>query len=110
MTRAEAEARCEMLEFLSDLIALYYTRHATGGSLHIVLDDGNLDDDAIARCLKSTQETRDYEGEAIAKCLLELSLDERKAMYEHRYFVDGVTQGWGSGIVQNLVWGLARDA
>lgn len=104
VTQAEVKAHCERLEFISELIAYYYTYEGVGGALHIVLDDGNLEDDPIHWCIKYAQEHKDYLAIAIGKYLLDLELWEREAMYEHRCALDsGLTQGWGSGEVTAMV-------
>jgi hypothetical protein len=48
-----------------------------GGSLHIVLCDGNVGDDSVGFCLKWAVERGDVEGAALAKILLTMSLTQR---------------------------------
>lgn len=71
--------------------------------MHNVLDDGNLDDNSVSWCLEHAQENGDHEGEAIAKRLLELSENEREAMYESQYVHNGVSAGWGSYLAVELI-------
>ena len=39
-------------EELSEIIAQIYTKHPTGGAMHIVLDDGNTEDNHIDFCIR----------------------------------------------------------
>lgn len=55
--------------------------NVSGGSLHIVLSDENLNDGCVRFCLQYAEEAQDWVGVALAKCLLELNEDERKQVY-----------------------------
>ena len=44
---------------IQNLIDAIYDQHPSGGPLHIVLDDGNIDDDSINWCLNNTIENCD---------------------------------------------------
>lgn len=56
-----------------------------GGSLHIVLDDGNIEDDHILFCQEGAKEREDILGEKIAESLLKLSMRDRQWIYEENY-------------------------
>ena len=51
----------------------YYAKHPAWGSLHIVLDDGNVRDDSVYFCIKWAIDHEDPEGEALARILLQMS-------------------------------------
>jgi hypothetical protein len=50
----------------------------TGGSLHIVLDDGNVDDRSVWFCYGYAAALNDEPGVAIARALIPLTEDERR--------------------------------
>lgn len=58
------------LEMLDSVIDAYCQRNSTGGSLHIVLDDGNWNRMSIEFCLEYARDRDDPIGEAISKLLL----------------------------------------
>lgn len=67
----------------------YYNKpgnpHVGGGSLHIVLDDGNITNNDILFCIKWAKERNDQDGVALGEYLLTLSKTQRKklvAQYE----------------------------
>lgn len=53
-----------------------------GGSLHIVLDDGNLETCHVQFCLDHAEEHGDEKGVKLAKALLELTEDQRDTIYQ----------------------------
>ena len=53
-----------------------------GGNLHIVLDDGNLEDDDIEFCLVICEANSDFLGYDICANLLHIPYDERKVIYD----------------------------
>lgn len=57
----------------------YYRQPDNGawGSLHIVLDDGNVQDDHVAYCVSWAEERSDTEGAALARILLTMSKSQR---------------------------------
>jgi len=61
----------------------YYSKEGNecGGSLHIVLDDGNLEDDNIKFCINYAKENNDIDGIKIGELLLTLSMTQRNKMY-----------------------------
>ena len=60
----------------------YYERHHAGGSLHIALDDGNMEADNVLWCLKEADKQGDREGAELCLILLDMSIDERYELYE----------------------------
>ena len=63
------------------LVEAYYNDHPTGGSLHIVLDDGNLADHSIEFCRAYAIERGDVEGARLADALLLMTRTQRKRIY-----------------------------
>lgn len=63
----------EVLPFVRAL----YEVECTGGSLHIVLDDGNLADSHVRFCLDEARKIGDRFGEALASVLLRMSVTQR---------------------------------
>lgn len=63
------------------LVLEYCSRNLTGGSLHIVLDDGNIDDDDILFCREYAVEQDDESGVELADLLLQMSKTQRKKIY-----------------------------
>lgn len=61
----------------------YYVNHPGGGSLHIVLDDGNIQKEHVKWCLERAQAHGDEEGERLAKLLLEASETQRQKLWEN---------------------------
>jgi hypothetical protein len=52
-----------------------------GGTLHIVLDDGNIDDDSVRWVVKYAREQQDPLGVQLAETLLRLSMTQRETIY-----------------------------
>lgn len=59
----------------------YYEAHPAGGSLHIVLADGNIEADHVRFCVEYAQKEKDAEGEALAMELLCLTESQRQKIY-----------------------------
>lgn len=62
------------------MIRAYYDKpgNECGGSLHIVLDDGNIEDGCIVFCRDWARERGDVDGERLAEMLLQMSRTQRK--------------------------------
>ena len=56
--------------------------NGVGGSLHVVLDDGNLKDYHIQWCLNYALEKGDTQGMELAKALLRASWTQRTSLYK----------------------------
>jgi hypothetical protein len=78
----DAELRSGALVEVKALVELFYTfpNNGAGGSLHIVLDDGNTGRDSVEYCLTYAQREGDACGEALAKLLLALTEEERESL------------------------------
>jgi hypothetical protein len=59
--------------------------NGAGGSLHIVLDDGNLETCHVQFCLEWAEDRNDKPGVALAEFLLTLTEDERCEVYNSLY-------------------------
>lgn len=67
-----------------ELIEYYTTQidNPTGGSLHIVLDDGNLDDGDLFHCQEFAQKHKDDFGYFLATLLRYFTKEERTEMHK----------------------------
>ncbi len=59
------------------LFADYYSKNASWGSLHIVMDDGNVTDDNVRFCKEWARKENDKEGERLSDILLLMSKSQR---------------------------------
>ena len=62
------------------LVREYYEDNYAGGSLHIVLDDGNIRDSDLEFCLKEAELAGDERAIKIAKLMLQMSKTQRKKL------------------------------
>lgn len=53
----------------------------SGGNLHIVLSDGNIQTADVEFCREEARNARDHVGLALAELLLELTEEERQEVY-----------------------------
>lgn len=66
-----------------ELIQLYCLDEPCGGSLHIALADGNIDDGYIRWCMEEARKAGDHFGLALASLLLEITdEDERERVIQ----------------------------
>jgi hypothetical protein len=68
-------------EFIS-IVAEYYKSNPTGGSLHIVLDDGNLESSSIQWCAGYAYGLKDDVGNDIANLMRHMNIRQRKVVYD----------------------------
>ncbi len=68
---------------LLPLVQAYYEKpgNSSGGSLHIVLDDGNTEDHHVRWCLKFAESCGDDDGAKLASLLLQMSRTQRSKLY-----------------------------
>lgn len=59
-----------------------YRRHSGGGNLHIVLDDGNIENHNIQSCIDDAIKEKDKLSIEIEHLLLEMTETEREEFYE----------------------------
>lgn len=63
------------------LLNIYMERELGGGNLHIVLEDGNLEDNHIQYCIQSALDEMDGDGAVLGNWLLKLTPEEREDIY-----------------------------
>ena len=63
--------------YLESYINEYYNEHITGGCLHIVLDDGNYEDEHVKFCVDYAIKRHDLAAEEIARELLKMNVQHR---------------------------------
>lgn len=75
----------ELKPFLPQLIKFYYEDlgRLAGGSLHVALDDGNLDAEMIFHCQEFALKEGDSFGYFLATLMREFTEDELLEMYEN---------------------------
>lgn len=71
---------CHLIRFYYDDIS--GPGNLAGGNLHVVLDDGNLDDRFIFFCREQAEAEADWLGVYICDWLREIPLDERERLYD----------------------------
>lgn len=52
-----------------------------GGSLHLILSDGSVEESSVNVCLTHAKAENDYDGIRLAETLLKLSLSQRRKVY-----------------------------
>jgi len=65
------------------IVKAYYAKpnNGVGGSLHIVLDDGNVETSSVEFCKEYARQNNDLDGVALAELLLKMSYTQRKKLY-----------------------------
>lgn len=83
--------------YISCLYGLDDGNCCTGGLLHIVTDDGNLEDDHIKWCLNECNNHPEKEeseiGKLICNELLKLPMEQRRLVYESGWVVEAFCKG-----------------
>ena len=66
-----------------ELARKYYAKedNSCGGSLHIVLDDGNVEEESVCFCLKEAQTRSDSDGIDLCNALLTITESMRHELY-----------------------------
>lgn len=86
--------------YISCLYGLDDGNCCTGGLLHIVTDDGNLEDHHIKWCLDECSKHPECEeseiGKLICNELLKLPMEQRRLVYEPDWAVDAFCKGHDS--------------
>lgn len=61
------------------LVKVYYGKpgNSVGGNLHLVLEDGNVQDSHVRFCLERAKECGDEDGVKLAEVLLRMSKTQR---------------------------------
>lgn len=68
------------------LVRAYYAKdgNGAGGSLHVVLDDGNVEDHFVEFCMEEARKMGDVAGVALAELLLGMSKTQRRKLMATR--------------------------
>jgi hypothetical protein len=82
-------------------VRAYYNDHAAGGSLHIALDDGNLEDGNIQYCIDSANERGDDAGAALGRLLLEMTRTQRAKVYRMKWSAKSDVDIWARLVVRD---------
>lgn len=67
------------------LVRGYYSKNPVGGNLHVVLDDGNVDDSHVRFCIDQASAAGDTEGLRLGMLLLRMSRTQRKKLSRSKY-------------------------
>jgi hypothetical protein len=70
------DGRPTIPEVVDDFVR-YHDREPVWGSMHIVLDDDNVEDSSVQFCIDFAKEKGDVEGERLARILLTMSRTQR---------------------------------
>jgi hypothetical protein len=79
--QATAEGAVTPVEIVSQCTRAFYRCNPAGGVLHVVTDDGNLEDSHQRWCIKYAREDGDVFGEILGQLCVELSLEDREKVY-----------------------------
>lgn len=82
MGRNTSERKLTVPEVLP-VVRAYYAKpgNGAGGSLHLVLDDGNIGTSSVVFCREYALRNNDLDGVALAELLLKMSYTQRKKLY-----------------------------
>ena len=69
-----------------ELCEHYYETEPCGGNLHIVLDDGNLEDTHISWCAGNANGLQDHEGNDLANLMLMMTAKQREQVYNSNLY------------------------
>jgi hypothetical protein len=65
---------------VSEAVEQLYDANASGGCLHIVLDEGNVDDASVRWCIDYATRCGDSDAELLARVLLRMSKTQRRKL------------------------------
>jgi hypothetical protein len=79
--------------FICEFVKYYYDTlgNAAGGTLHIMLDDGNIEKDFIQSCRTFARKEGDSFGIFLCDLLELFSEDELEALYDNNWGMDRKT-------------------
>lgn len=78
-------------EFMT-LVDEYYDHEPCGGSLHVVLEDGNMELSSINWCAGYAAGVEDSEGSDIANLMLHMTWNQRRRV--------NTAMAWGRGVMK----------
>lgn len=98
------EEQVALINLIFALQDHYYDRmdFSTGGPLHIVLDDYNLEDSHILYCKKICEEIRDPFGMLLADALLKLPIELRESVMNNQWYFRKVTEDYVTKLHRRL--------
>jgi len=64
-----------------DLCKHYYEQECCGGNMHIVLDDGNINDSSVSWCAGLAHGRQDHEASDLANLMLMMTEKQRTRVY-----------------------------
>jgi hypothetical protein len=70
------------IDKVAELAQWYYQYHGAGGWLHIVLDDGNLEDHSVDHCIQRAEQEGDIVCWLLAGLIRTMTEDNRDLLYE----------------------------
>jgi hypothetical protein len=88
-------------------VRAYYNDHGAGGSLHIVLDDGNLEDGSVQFCIDSAEERGDAAGAALGRLLLQMTRTQRAKVYRTKWSTKSEVDTWARLVVRDGALAMA---
>ena len=74
---------------IKELFSLYLEQNITAGSLHIVLDDGNISKSDIEFCINYAVEHKDYLGAYLGEILLQIP---ESILKENKFITDALDE------------------
>jgi hypothetical protein len=83
----EEKRRDEMkptIPYVAPFVCEYYKENGAGGSLHIVLDDGNVEDSSVQFCIDYAKKNGDEVGVKLGEILLTMSKTQRDKLSRMR--------------------------
>ena len=72
-------------EMVCGMIREYYQCNPAGGHLHVAIDDGNLDDESILRCINMAAKQDAWLSVVVGRALYMLPLETRNTLWENRW-------------------------
>lgn len=95
----------EMKPILPSLIEYFYSQpnNSTGGWLHIVLDDGNVDVCHIEWCKEEATKIGDSLAVLIADLLLRFETSQLERLYKNNWEFDASPRSWKD--ITEAIWG-----
>lgn len=69
------------LPLVAPLVVAFYQNEPAGGGLHVVLDDGNIEDDSVRYCVNQAAKEGDAPAELLGRVLLLMSRTQRIELY-----------------------------
>jgi hypothetical protein len=77
-----SEPEMIVTEEILERFRAYHAKESAWGWLHVVLDDGNVEDSSVEVCIECASEDGDQEALELGKILLQMSEAQRLKLYE----------------------------